>query len=321
MGKFIVKLTIEDVKKIVEQTSECTLLDTEYFGTKHKMNFLCRCGNQFTTTFEKFKLRNKKQCNKCGRATTREKQSHSINNLKQKTKEISDCVLLTDNYINVRQLLEFRCGCGDTFKASWNYFNGNGKRRCDKCSRELLSESKSKYSYEYVKDLLRHNNAILITQKIKPFITIKEKIKAMCACKKSFTTTLEMIHTYDKFTCNYCSFLNPSTGEMKVKKFLDDNQIIYEEQYSFKGCKYKKKLRFDFAVFDNNKKLKFLIEFDGIQHFKAISKFGGEKGYNVRVIRDKIKNKYCLEHGINLIRISYLEEKKIEKILFDKLIK
>ena len=54
----------------------------------------------------------------------------------------------------------------------------------------------------------------------------------------------------------------------------------FQEEYSFpdlipsSGCP----LRFDFVVFDDDWEIDFLIEYQGIQHYKAKSKFGGAKG-------------------------------------------
>ncbi len=35
--------------------------------------------------------------------------------------------------------------------------------------------------------------------------------------------------------------------------------------------------------------------------------FGGEKVYEVSKIRDEVKNKYCLDNNIQLLRIKYTE--------------
>jgi len=46
------------------------------------------------------------------------------------------------------------------------------------------------------------------------------------------------------------------------------------------------------------------VEYDGEQHFRASNKFGGLK-FDTYVINDTIKNKYCADNGINLIRIPF----------------
>lgn len=60
------------------------------------------------------------------------------------------------------------------------------------------------------------------------------------------------------------------------------------------------KLRFDFYI-----KNKYIIEYDGKQHFQAIDFFGGEEEFYQRREHDLIKNKYCFDNNIPLIRIPY----------------
>ena len=74
---------------------------------------------------------------------------------------------------------------------------------------------------------------------------------------------------------------------------------------------------FDIAVF-NNDILLYLIEYDGIQHFEE-GHFNNtfETTHN----NDLLKNQYCFEHNIPIIRIPYyadytLEDLKLETTRF-----
>jgi len=93
---------------------------------------------------------------------------------------------------------------------------------------------------------------------------------------------------------------------------LRKNNINFEQQYKFDDCKYKYKLKFDFFLKDYN----LCIEFDGLQHYKQIKRFGGADGFAKTKIKDKIKNNYCLKNNIKMIRIKYNENifKKLKKI-------
>ena len=66
-------------------------------------------------------------------------------------------------------------------------------------------------------------------------------------------------------------------------------------------------VRFDFAVFDEDRNLKYVIEYDGIQHFKPIGIFGGEPRFKQQQLNDSLKNQFCKERGIPLIRVPYTE--------------
>jgi hypothetical protein len=57
------------------------------------------------------------------------------------------------------------------------------------------------------------------------------------------------------------------------------------------------------------------IEFDGEQHFHPVSHFGGIMAYEKLKINDKIKNDYCEDNYINLIRIRWDQIDEISQIL------
>lgn len=59
-----------------------------------------------------------------------------------------------------------------------------------------------------------------------------------------------------------------SIGEEIIATILTENNIRFKKEYSFNDLIYKHKLRFDFAIFNDDGTLSHLVEFDGIQHFK-----------------------------------------------------
>jgi very-short-patch-repair endonuclease len=57
--------------------------------------------------------------------------------------------------------------------------------------------------------------------------------------------------------------------------------------------------------------LKIGIEFDGKYHYNFVERFHKNKeGYLDRLRKDELKNKYCEENGIKLLRITYKEKKR-----------
>lgn len=88
---------------------------------------------------------------------------------------------------------------------------------------------------------------------------------------------------------------------------LRENNIQYIKEYSFENLVGEKgnKLRFDFAVFQNNQ-LSFLIEVDGKQHYTGPEATWTQTHSLEEIIHyDKLKNEYCLAHNIPLKRIPY----------------
>lgn len=94
-----------------------------------------------------------------------------------------------------------------------------------------------------------------------------------------------------------------SKGERYVAKWLDKNRVSYKEQFRFDDCRNELPLPFDFAIKVNGKKA--LIEFDGAQHFEGQSGLWGQNNFKDITRNDRIKNNYCNERGIPLLRIPY----------------
>lgn len=114
-----------------------------------------------------------------------------------------------------------------------------------------------------------------------------------------------------------CPLCSESKGASKIRMFLIKNNIEFETEKTFDECKNKKLLKFDFYIPSKN----LCIEYDGECHFKHINWNGKytdeqlEENLKLYRLRDKIKNEYCKNNGINLLRISYNEdvEEKLTK--------
>ena len=83
-----------------------------------------------------------------------------------------------------------------------------------------------------------------------------------------------------------CGCSQESAGELHIKAMLDKIGVKFESQY--KIPELSSFMKFDFAVFDKNDKLSFLIEYDGIQHFKPVDRFGGEEKLKIQQERDQL---------------------------------
>lgn len=119
-----------------------------------------------------------------------------------------------------------------------------------------------------------------------------------------------------------CGCVKNSSGERMIEILLDANKMPYEREKTFKDCYFKNirnKCRFDFFI-DN----KYLIEFDGEQHFVDYNGQGSswfdENSLSIIQARDRYKDKWCKEHKIPLIRIPYykLDTLCIDDLLLEK---
>lgn len=109
-----------------------------------------------------------------------------------------------------------------------------------------------------------------------------------------------------------------SQGELKINTILNKANVIYQKEKTFKNFVTSTNTHYRFDYYINNK---YIIEFDGQQHFKQHFFGSSIEDFKKRVKHDQIKNQYCLEHNIPLYRIPYYDLDKIntlEDIIQDK---
>ena len=102
-----------------------------------------------------------------------------------------------------------------------------------------------------------------------------------------------------------------SHGEKDIENYLVQHNISYINQYKFNNCRNKRPLPFDFYLPEYN----ICIEYDGVQHFEPTDFAGrGELWANKKLeqiqYNDEIKNRYCKDNNIILLRIKYNEDIK-----------
>jgi hypothetical protein len=107
--------------------------------------------------------------------------------------------------------------------------------------------------------------------------------------------------------------MRASRGEIKIEEILQQAGFEFQEEYSFPDLVSSsgRPLRFDFAVFDDDGELSFLIEYQGVQHYEAKSKFGGYTGLRKQQFNDMKKREYCKRHNLILIAIPYTDEGRV----------
>lgn len=105
-----------------------------------------------------------------------------------------------------------------------------------------------------------------------------------------------------------------SRGEKIIQDILLQNKIPFKKEYTFDDLYSNKgkRLRFDFAIFNESNELIKLIEFQGRQHY-----FGPDALWknsdSLKTIqeRDQQKVNYCQQHNIPLLVIPYTDIGKI----------
>lgn len=194
------------------------------------------------------------------------------------------------------------CDCGKQITVPSNRLKQGGVKSCGCYKIDRMSEI-GKNSVQKV-DLTGQVFGDLTA--IKP--TDKRQIKSVvwlckCKCGNYHLASVNNLKSGSVSHCSECKI--HSKGEEKTKQILSQNNIYFEMEKTFESCKNPESnrlLRFDFYV--NNK---YLIEFDGRQHFISGSGWMTEEKLKENQIRDKIKNEWCKKNNIPLIRIPYTE--------------
>lgn len=114
-----------------------------------------------------------------------------------------------------------------------------------------------------------------------------------------------------------CPRCRESKGEIFISEILQSLDIQFIPQKQFDDCtnniqgRYCRRLKFDFFLPDFNT----IIEFDGEGHFQPIRT--SVKSIDKQIERDKIKNEYCKNNNIKLIRVPYTLSRNL---IYDNLI-
>lgn len=132
-----------------------------------------------------------------------------------------------------------------------------------------------------------------------------KKVKWVCShCNQEYLASPHHRTSNDKTGCPYCK--RQSKGERKVKKILKKYNITYKEQEWFDDLRSEagRPLRYDFTIYKDNIWIG-TIEFNGEQHYKPISVFGGKEQFDVQKQHDFQKEIYSLEHDVPILIIPY----------------
>lgn len=130
-----------------------------------------------------------------------------------------------------------------------------------------------------------------------------------CSCGRLTKVLASNLKTGNTQSCGLCG--ENSHGNIKIDQILSKAGISFEREKRFDSCKDILPLPFDFYV--NNS---YLIEYDGKQHFDNTNTSFDVKNTQKH---DNIKNQWCKNNNIPLIRIPYThyDNLRLEDLLLE----
>lgn len=282
--------------EIAKKLPHITLLE-KYNGSHYKL--LCRCElhHELFKSDPTHLLEGKTGCKQC--------KSDAISNALRKTHEdyvnqlsiINNKIDVLGNYIQSKAPIQVKCKiCGFIWNPiAGSLLKGNG---CPHCV------GRHKTTEEFKTEIKEYNDLVDI---IGEYVDSHTKIECRCKiCGNSWFIVPNNLKV------NGCPECNMSHGEREIKKYLQNNNIMFIPQKTFDGLKgvgsgY---LSYDFYIPEKKLLIEYQGEFhDGTAYQQTESEYQIQKEHDIR------KKEYAIKNGYKLLEIWYWDYPNIEKIL------
>lgn len=313
--------TIEEIKQAIECAEDLVggtyrLISTTYQNNKAPLTIVHDIGgesHQFEMSPHMF-VTGGRRCPHCRGRRISLAQRSSIEEFRRKVSDLvgGEYTVLAETYESNKTKLEMRHErCGRTFHMRPNDFLT--KDRCPHCKADATGE-RLRHTPEKVASLFRQlaspDYELLDASGYKTRqskIIIKHTV-----CGNQFRMAWSSFQAGSR--CPWCAKNSP--GELAILRYLEDGNIAYDTEFWFDDLRVMRPLRFDFRVTLQDGRSG-LIEYDGFYHYgKGVF---GHLGREIQE-RDEMKNAYCSEKGIPLLRISWEDYESIPLMLEEFLV-
>lgn len=202
--------TYEEVKQVYKNNN-CELLEFKYIADK-KLCFKCYCGFIDYKLYYDFVKTPK--CNKCSASIYKNRIRYNYDYVK-KYFESEGCLLLETEYQKSTTPMRYICICGKENITTFSVFKSGC--RCFECGKKKL-RSKKQFSYDYVKDVFKNHNCILLETE---YINCDTPMKYICKCGNINMITLYKLQKGQN--CKKCS----------IEKRSGENHFRYNPDLDF----------------------------------------------------------------------------------------
>lgn len=282
-----------------KQSGKLTIIDSRELLTTEKALCKCMCGKEKYITVNSILCQKTQSCG-CLYFEAMKNSDARTKNIVGKTFGRLTVVKLSPKVEGKRRKWLCLCSCGNYVEVDTGSLSGGTTRSCGCLNKELSSEratiNLSGKRFGKLSVIGRSDSSS------------DRRVMWLCACDCGNQIITSGRRLLLGQTCS-CGCIK-SKAEFTMSKILQENNVKFESQKRFDGCVYKSSLFFDFYI----PELNLCVETDGKQHYFPTKRFGGEEGFKYRKICDQIKNTYCLEHNINLLRIPYTDFNRLEEI-------
>lgn len=303
--------TYEKYKHLIgTQINKWTVLEfvDKQYSNKNHVHAKCRCECGTVRNVRLFKLLNN-DCLDCGCGTKERIHKRIIEKYEclvgTTINEWTVLKIIPSDDKHKKTFAMCQCSCGTVKEVTLEYLLHGKSKSCGCLQKKMLQD-------RCTKSLVGQRFGKLIVMEM---LEERDKFKRImyrckCDCGGEIITSSLCLKNHYTSSCGCMA----SYWNAYIDKFLTQNNIEHESEYRVKINN--RTYRFDFYL----PKFNLFIEFDGLQHyeptrFKGISQEEAEKNLKRQQESDKIKNNYCIENNINLLRIPYWEKENIETII------
>ena len=284
----------------------------EYVNFHTKMKFKCICGEICEATPDH--LVNGGLCYECGRKRASNNYKRTQEEFEKEVGSKNGNIKIIGKYKSIKDKIDTKClVCGYEWRPIAEQLVKEVPNGCPKCSGRIITNQ------EFVNQL-KHLHPNLIP--LEKYVKSDKKIKFHCLdCDADVYIAPSKLKSGQG--CPHCQ---RSHGEIKVEKCLINSKLDYVPQYRIDNPQNQSSnFYYDYAIL-NNKNIIALIEYDGIGHFEPVDFAGKGEEWALQNLektkfRDGIKNQYCKDNNIPLLRIPYWEYNNIDKLVNEFIIK
>lgn len=295
------RLTYREVKDFIEKTGY-TLLSEDYVNSETALSVKCdKDHDAYDVRFSNFKTG--KRCPTCAIIKRNESKRIDPSVVKKEVEDNGYSLLeIKEGSKGNHKRLIVKCDKDhDAYEVTFQNFKKG--RRCPYCKAEKKRTP--------IEDVIKNVEAEGFELVSGEYQSRKSKMVFRCPKKHEYPST------YDSFLAGKrCGRCSGSRGENLINFILEsvliENSYIYQHGVDINNKTY----RFDFSI-DAGKTL--YIEYDGIQHYKPVARYGGVAGFKEQQERDKVKNDYVDRNdNFEILRIPYfLSYESIYYVLMD----
>lgn len=317
--KHFSELGYKDIKKGQTITVKASEL---MCGSSALVSLKCDyCGNeyqsQYCSVYKQLQKSQKQACQYCAGKKSRDldlekRRDHLYEKLTDFCCEFGYSLLTKkDDIVNAKSSVEYICPTHGLKRGTVDSL-AYGRHVCIDCSYEKRGLGLRKSIDEVANEINSvNNNHLLNPDEYEGVFTRNLRIR--CSCGNIFTTSYLNYVKAKVQRCPVCT-QKTSKGEFMIECYLTSVGISYEREKRFDDCRDVKPLPFDFYI----PKYNLIVEFDGQHHYFDVY---GEEFFERTKRHDKIKDDYCAENRINLLRIPYYDGSNIKDLIASEISK